>query len=147
MRRREFVKTALLALASAVAPLVPQLHARPALFAKGTFRDGDPVHRGSGAFHIRSVDVLASDHAFILALREMQITPGPNLFVYLVAEPDPLFPEDVQAKFHSLGKLKSLTGDQDYGISKDIELDDWGSVVVWCDTFKTAFAVGTMERA
>ncbi|MBS28812.1 MAG: hypothetical protein CL566_07820 [Alphaproteobacteria bacterium] len=55
------------------------------------------------------------------------------------------FPEDVLARFHSLGKLKSLTRDQEYGIPRGIDLDDWGSVVVWCDTFKTAFAVGTIE--
>lgn len=79
-------------------------------------------------------------------MRNMEIVPGPNLLVYLVAEPDPLFPEDVEAKFLSLGKLKSLTGDQDYGVPADADLGAWGSVVVWCDTFKTAFAVATIER-
>lgn len=68
----------------------------------------------------------------------MKIVPGPNLFVYLVAEPDPLFPEDVTAKFLSLGKLRSLTGDQSYAVPEDVDLAAWGSVVVWCDTFKTA---------
>jgi hypothetical protein len=75
----------------------------------------------------------------------MQIVPGPNLFVYLVENEDPLFPEDVSAKFLSLGKLKSLTGDQSYDIPADVELAAWGSVVVWCNTFKTAFAVASIE--
>ena len=75
----------------------------------------------------------------------MQIVPGPNLFVYLVENEDPLFPEDVSAKFLSVGKLKSLTGDQSYDIPADVELAAWGSVVVWCNTFKTAFAVASIE--
>jgi hypothetical protein len=75
----------------------------------------------------------------------MQIVPGPNLFVYLVENEDPLFPEDVSAKFLSVGKLKSLTGDQSYDIPTDVELAAWGSVVVWCNTFKTAFAVASIE--
>lgn len=76
----------------------------------------------------------------------MQIVPGPNLFVYLAENEDPLFPEDVSAKFLSLGKLKSLTGDQTYAIPADVDLTAWGSVVVWCDTFKTTFAVATIEH-
>ena len=76
----------------------------------------------------------------------MQIVPGPNLFVYLVENEDPLFPEDVTARFLSLSKLKSQTGDQFYAVPADVDLAAWGSVVVWCDTFKTAFAIATIER-
>jgi hypothetical protein len=131
----------------AAAAAVPFLIKYPAmaqdgLLADGIFRDGDPVHRGSGNLRITR----AADGTRTVELLDMEIVPGPNLFVYLVEEPDPLFPEDVTAKFLSLGKLKSLTGDQDYAMPNDVILADWGSVVVWCDTFKTAFAVATMEN-
>ncbi|MBT3810300.1 MAG: DM13 domain-containing protein, partial [Rhodospirillaceae bacterium] len=88
----------------------------------------------------------ADSGARSVELLGMQIVPGPNLFVYLVENEDPLFPEDVEVKFLSLGKLKSLTGDQSYAIPVDVDLAAWGSVVVWCDTFKTAFAVGTIAH-
>jgi hypothetical protein len=112
------------------------------VLATGVFRDGDPIHRGSCNLRISRAD----NGARSVELLDMQIVPGPNLFVYLVENDDPLFPEDVTAKFHSLGKLKSQTGDQSYVIPADVDLSAWGSVVVWCDTFKTAFAIATIER-
>ena len=138
MRRRTFL------VAAATAPFLiksPAM-AQDGLLAGGTFRDGDPVHRGSGNLRITR----AADGTRTVELLRMEIVPGPNLFVYLVEEPDPLFPEDVTATFLSLGKLKSLTGDQAYAMPDDVDLAAWGSVVVWCDNFKTAFAVASIER-
>jgi len=112
------------------------------ILGTGEFRDGDPVHRGSGDLRISRAD--SGERR--VELLDMQIVPGPNLFVYLVENDDPLFPEDVTAKFLSLGKLKNLTGDQSYAVPADVDLAAWGSVVVWCDTFETAFAVATIER-
>ena len=116
---------------------------RPAAetLARGAFRDGDPVHRGSGKLEI----LRAPDGTVTIRLEAMQIVPGPNLFVYLVKEPDPLFPEDVTAGFTSLGKLKSRSGDQNYELPQNLSIDDWSSVVVWCDTFRVQFAVATIE--
>lgn len=140
MRRRGFlvaIATTAFMFGSAAAVM-----AQDGLLASGSFRDGDPVHRGSGSLRITR----SPDGTRRIEMQDMQIVPGPNLFVYLVAEPDPLFPEDVTAAFRSLGDLKSLTGDQSYTIPDDVDLADWGSVVVWCDTFKTAFAVATIEQ-
>ena len=109
--------------------------------ARGVFRDGDPVHRGSGKLEI----LRAPDGTVTIRLEAMQIVPGPNLFVYLVKEPDPLFPEDVTAGFTSLGKLKSRSGNQNYELPENLNIDDWGSVVVRCDTFRVQFAVATIE--
>ena len=138
-----FRRTFLVATATAPFLIKYPANAQDRLLAGGTFRDGDPVHRGSGTLRITR----AANGSRTVELLNMEIVPGPNLFVYLVEEPDPLFPEDVTAKFRSLGKLKSLTGDQDYAMPDDVTLADWGSVVVWCDTFKTAFAIASIERA
>tara|TARA_R110002110_G_scaffold260260_3_gene476011 strand:+ start:34218 stop:34643 length:426 start_codon:yes stop_codon:yes gene_type:complete len=140
MRRRVFLAAA----AGTLGSLFFSISAAAEAFvlATGEFRDGDPVHRGSGNLRISRADSGARS----LELLGMQIVPGPNLFVYLVENDDPLFPEDVSDKFLSLGKLKSLTGDQTYAIPADVNLAAWGSVVVWCDSFKTAFAVATIQR-
>ena len=111
--------------------------------ATGTFRDGDPVHRGSGGLSISE----QPGRGFAVEMIDMEIVPGPNLFVYLVKEPDPLFPEDITAGFNSLGKLRSLTGTQSYSVPAGVDIREWGSIVVWCDTFKTAFAIATIEFA
>lgn len=142
MQRRTF-----LAGVGSAATLVlgPSVRAQDRIvLATGTFRDGDPVHRGSGSMKI--IGGPAEGGPAQLLMADMNIVPGPNLLVYLAEEPDPLFPEDVTAAFASLGRLKSLTGNQSYDIPVESRRDDWGSVVVWCDTFKTPFAIATIER-
>lgn len=104
-------------------------------------RDGDPVHRGSGT----AVLLRLTDGTHAVRLENLDVVPGPNLFVYLVAHEDPLFPEDVIDGFRNLGKLKSRFGDQNYAVPDGVDPAAYGSVVVWCDTFKTAFAVGALE--
>lgn len=108
---------------------------------RGALRDGDPVHRGSGTALILRL----SDGAHVVRLEDLEVVPGPRLFVYLVAHEDPLFPEDVTAGFFNLGKLKSRFGDQNYAIPSDVDLAAYNSVVVWCDTFKVQFAVAALE--
>ena len=109
--------------------------------AHGVFRDGDPVHRGSGGLEI----LKTPEGEVVVRLEDLQTVPGPNLLVYLVRDEDPLFPEDVTAAFTTLGGLKARTGDQNYAVPAEIDVREWGSVVVWCDTFKVAFAIATIE--
>jgi hypothetical protein len=109
--------------------------------ARGVFRDGDPVHRGSGGLEI----LKTPEGEVVVRLEDLQTVPGPNLLVYLVRDEDPLFPEDVTAAFTTLGGLKARTGDQNYAVPAEIDVREWGSVVVWCDTFKVAFAIATIE--
>ena len=139
MRRRAFLSAVAGTLITLFFPF--GISADVNILGTGEFRDGDPIHRGSGDLRISRTD----NDTRRVELLGMQIVPGPNLFVYLVENEDPLFPEDVSAKFLSLGKLKSLTDDQSYDIPADVELAAWSSVVVWCNTFKTAFAVASIE--
>lgn len=107
----------------------------------GTLRDGDPIHRGSGTARLLKL----SDGTYVVRLENLEVVRGPSLFVYLVAHEDPLFPEDVTAGFRNLGKLKSRFGDQNYPVPENTDLSAYGSVVVWCDTFKVQFAVAALE--
>ena len=107
----------------------------------GTLRDGDPVHRGSGAARLMKLP----DGTHVVRLKNLEVVPGPDLFVYLVAHQDPLFPEDVTAGFSSLGKLKSRFGDQNYGVPAGVDPGAYGSVVVWCNVFKVQFAVAALN--
>lgn len=109
----------------------------------GTLRDGDPVHRGSG----NALVLKLPDGSHVVRLENLEVVPGPNLLVYLVAHEDPLFPEDVTAGFRSLGRLKSRFGDQNYAVPDGVDLADYGSVVVWCDTFQVQFAVAALDNA
>ena len=107
----------------------------------GALRDGDPVHRGSGTAKL----VKLPDGSHVLRLDNLEVVPGPDLFVYLVAHEDPLFPEDVTAGFSNLGNLKSRFGDQNYAVPAGIDPGAYGSVVVWCKLFKVPFAIAALE--
>jgi hypothetical protein len=107
----------------------------------GALRDGDPIHRGSGIAKILKLP----DGSHAVRLENLEVVPGPDLFVYLVAHEDPLFPEDVTAGFSNLGKLKSRFGDQNYAIPTGVDPAAYGSVVVWCKVFKVQFAVAALE--
>ena len=107
----------------------------------GTLRDGDPIHRGSGTARLLKLP----DGSHMVRLENLEVVPGPTLFVYLVAHEDPLFPEDVTAGFRNLGVLKSRFGEQNYAVPENLDLAAYGSVVVWCDTFQVQFAVAALE--
>ena len=107
----------------------------------GALRDGDPVHRGSGTALLLKLP----DGSNLVRLENLDVVRGPSLFVYLVAHEDPLFPEDVTAGFRDLGALKSRFGDQNYPVPDNVDVTAYGSIVVWCDTFKVQFAVAALE--
>jgi hypothetical protein len=123
------------------ARLAEPLPAGATAMRTGTLRDGDPIHRGSGTALILKLP----DGSHVVRLENLEVVPGPNLLVYLVAHEDPLFPEDVTAGFRNLGTLKSRFGEQNYPVPEGVDLTAYGSVVVWCDTFKVQFAVAALE--
>lgn len=123
--------------------LRPIAHAAQALLlGKGTFRDGDPGHRAAGSLAIWRDE----SNQVTVEIRQLQIADGPDLYVYFVANPDPLFPEDVKEKFLSLGRLKEPAGNQTYSVPEGINMSDWGCIAVWCEAYTKIFAVGTIER-
>ncbi|MEM9708385.1 MAG: DM13 domain-containing protein [Pseudomonadota bacterium] len=103
----------------------------------GTFRDADRAHKGTGTATIFED---ASGKA-VLRFTEFEVTNGPDLEVWLVAEPDPKSSKDVkESTFLSLGQLKGNVGDQNYDIPEGTDLAQYGSVVIWCEQFGVLFS-------
>lgn len=71
---------------------------------------------------------------------------GPDLFVYLTradaAADAAAF--GVDGDFVNLGRLKGNVGEQNYEIPVDVDLADFGTVVVWCDRFSVAFTAADL---
>ena len=128
-------------LAAADEPLTEPVPSGAVTVRTGTLRDGDPIHRGSGTARILQLP----DGSHAMRLENLEVVRGPSLFVYLVVHEDPLFPEDVTAGFRNLGALKSRFGDQNYPVPENVDIATYGSIVVWCDTFKVQFAVAALE--
>lgn len=74
----------------------------------------------------------------VLTLSPFEVDNGPDLRVYLVA--GPARDESEVDDFKDLGGLKGNKGDQQYELDRDIDLDRYRTVVIWCRAFSVNFA-------
>ena len=109
----------------------------PVVVARGQFRDADAVHQGSGDALIFALP----DGRHLVRFEDFRTTNGPDLVVYLAKHPDPASADDVTDGGHlSLGKLKGNVGNQNYFLPDDVNVGDYGSVVIWCELFGVLFS-------
>ncbi|MDP2621317.1 MAG: DM13 domain-containing protein [Hyphomicrobiales bacterium] len=112
--------------------------------ASGAFRDADAVHRGAGTATVYE----SATGARVLRLSDFSVTNGPDLKVWLVAAKNPATSADVTGgDWRALGPLKGNIGDQTYPIPADLNLDDYGAVVIWCEQFSVLFAAADLASA
>ncbi len=110
--------------------------------ARGSFKDADAFHRGSGAATIYRTP----DGAHLLRLEDLNVTNGPALHVVLSTHPDPERSEQVkQEGYLDLGDLKGNRGNQNYPIPAGVDISAHKSVVIYCYPFAVVFSVATLE--
>lgn len=116
-----------------LSPMEPQ----PTVEARGTFKDADSFHRGSGTATIYTLP----DGKRILRFEDFAVTNGPALHVYLARSAD----GNVASGFLDLGTLKGNKGNQNYDIPVDADLRSYRSVVIWCVPFRVTFATASLQ--
>ncbi len=117
--------------------------AAPTVTSRGSFRDADAVHKGSGMATL--YELPTGEH--VVRLEEFRVTNGPALVVYLAKHPDPATADDViDGGFVNLGKLKGNVGSQNYTVPADVAIDEYSSVVIWCELFSVLFSPAALER-
>ena len=79
-----------------------------------------------------------------LTLSDFETDPGPDLRLY-VSTGDPA--DGDLGRFRDLGALKGNVGDQQYDLSRDVTIERYSTVVVWCRAFSVAFTSAPLERA
>ncbi|WP_224816366.1 DM13 domain-containing protein [Hasllibacter sp. MH4015] len=110
--------------------------------ASGAFQDADRRHQGAG----RATLAQTGDGRTVLQFSDFEVTPGPDLEVWLVADDAPGTSAAVLASdWVSLGPLQSPNGTQMYEIPADVDVSDYGSVVIWCEDFSVLFAVASFD--
>lgn len=115
----------------------------PVVVASGQFLDADAVHKGSGDALLFALP----DGRHLLRFENFRTTNGPDLVVYLAKHPAPATAAQVTDDgFISLGKLKGNVGNQNYFLPDNIDVDDYGSVVIWCELFGVLFSPAPLER-
>ena len=110
--------------------------------AKGSFKDADAFHRGSGTATIYRTP----DGSEIVRLEDLNVTNGPALHVVLSTHPNPERSEQVkQEGYVDLGDLKGNRGNQNYPIPAGVDTSIHKSVVIYCYPFAVVFSVATLE--
>ena len=95
---------------------------------------GDGIHNAEGM----AKAIPLEDGSNILRLENLQVTNGPNLYVYLATDKS-------ASDFVSLGKLKANNGNQNYNIPSKTDLSKYDTVLIWCRPFSVLF--GSAELA
>jgi Electron transfer DM13 len=123
----------------------------PETTAPPTTATPEPVDIATGSFvsldHATSGTVrvlgLADGRRFV-RLEGFATENGPDLYVYLSANPAGGPEAAFDDAFRNLGRLQGNIGDQNYEIPADLALDGFASVVVWCDRFDSAFGAADL---
>ena len=105
------------------------------------FRDGDSFHKGEGKATIYKL----ADGQQVLRFEDFKVTNGPDLRVLLVKNANPQGRGDLDSGYEELGKLKGNIGNQNYTIPNSIDLDEYGSIVIYCKPFHVVFSVASLN--
>ena len=104
---------------------------RSKLVASGMFihaNPSDPVHYGKGR-------VSVYEHTVYLE-SDFEVGPGPAFHVYLVPKASIRSSSDLKdVMFVDLGGLRAFKGSQRYVIPSGVNLNDYQSVIIWCERF------------
>lgn len=108
----------------------------PVAISTGEFEDFDSFHQGSGTATIYEL----ADGSHVLRLEGFEVTNGPDLHVLLVPDDAPADRDAIEG-YVDLGSLKGNIGDQNYEIPSDVDVANFGSVVIYCQPFHVIFSV------
>jgi Electron transfer DM13 len=119
----------------------PLAVAEPVELARGSFVSLD--HGTSGVVRLLEL----GDGRRIVRLEGLDTDNGPDLYLYLTANPaagdEGTFDDD----YVNLGRLKGNRGDQNYDLPANTDLTRFPTVVIWCDRFNSAFGAADLTVA
>ena len=116
------------------------------LIARATFihaNPSDPVHYGQGN---ASVFRDQTGAALVHLEGDFKVGPGPKLYIYLVDHAKVRTADHVKnSTWVDLGQLRAFEGSQNYAVPANVDLADYKSIVIWCETFGVLISPATLE--
>ena len=112
----------------------------PVLLSQGDFYGADEIHQGSG----KALIYQTGEGEYFLRLENFEVTNGPQLHVILGVDENP-YNHDTLGDYLDLGPLKGNIGDQNYEIPAGTDLENYGSVVIYCVPFRAIFAIAPIR--
>lgn len=113
----------------------------PQIAKQGQVEGTDSLHRGRG----QAIIGRAANGQWVLRLENFSVTNGPDLYVYLSANPQPENHNQVTEGGLNLGKLKAPEGALNYTLPADFDPGKYQSVVIYCLQFQVVFATATLS--
>ena len=109
----------------------------------------------TGAFHdvAHETKGMATVHQLgngtrVLRLTDFHTSNGPDVQVYLVAANDATDNATVtKSGFVHVGALKGNIGDQNYELPKDLDLQKYRAVTIWCRRFGVNFGTAPLQES
>ena len=89
---------------------------------------GDGIHDAQGDAYTIPLE----NGSNVLRLENFKSTNGPDLYVYLSTDKH-------ASEFINLGELKANSGNQNYQIPDDVDLEKYNQVLIWCKAFGVLF--------
>jgi hypothetical protein len=103
---------------------------------QGSFYGIDENHQGAG----NAIIVQTGINDYSLHLDNFEVTSGPGLHVILAEDPNP-YNIATLGDYLDLGELLRTSGDQTYTLPSGVNLENYGSVVIYCVPFEAIFAI------
>lgn len=113
------------------------------LLYNGTFEKLDNTHWGSGLVEI----VETADGKTQLLFKDVEIANGPDLVVYLSKKASFSAPGDSAGSYKNLGDLPGQKGNFSMDIVGVTNLNEYQSVMIWCEPFEVVFTFATLSAA
>ena len=89
--------------------------------------------------------VRQADGSMIVRLDIKEMTPGPDLFVWVTEHADPRNGDQMRQGGHDLGSLKGTSGVQTYRIPAGVDTTKIKSVVIYCRAARAIFSVAKLQ--
>ncbi|MBW3643425.1 MAG: DM13 domain-containing protein [Actinobacteria bacterium] len=125
-----------------VEPPLPEMAAPGSkLVATATMYDVDRV--GKGTAHIHQLP----DGRLVLRLEDFFVSINSDLEIWLSEATHPRTTSEAAAAPHTqVSFLKATTGSMNYPLPAGLDLSRVGSIVIWCELTKNAYAAATLQR-
>lgn len=112
----------------------------PTELLRGSFYGVDENHLGTG----NAIIIQTQADEYSLNLENFEVTNGPGLHVILAEDNNP-YNIATLGDYVDLGDLKTTSGDQMYPIPNNVDLEKYGSVVIYCLPFEAIFAIAPIR--
>ncbi|RMG12377.1 MAG: electron transfer flavoprotein [Cyanobacteria bacterium J055] len=91
--------------------------------------------------------IAEGEKRYLVLDKTFETESGPDLTVVLVRSPELTSPQLEEGSYFLLGELQANSGEQRYEIPSNVNLEDFGSVAIWCRQFNTTFGYANLSKS